>query len=371
MPKGETSTASTIDRRPKVVPSLDNTQKVEQAYQKGRPKRVEKKELTEDEKKALVGEYLQAQKDGDKEKILDIESRIFIDYGQTPKKLVDEVINRQIEKDERQIKKDERATNIQNLREAIRGVTTTRNKKSVDDVLINDTPSSLPQSKTGTSIPPTDIKLAALAARTDATPKPAGLWGKFKSLFTTSRDERASAKFSEMQADTDETPADRRAAIQGEKMMEKAESPSRHDFKTTMKEGDELAETGQLKEEAIKEEVPGPKQEIGRKNMEALNKEMEEISTRLQELRSGVESIKLSWFSHLKINKEGLIVNLPENNENVVLDFLSKQKQNLEAKNKTEEAEVIGEQMHALHEYGELLTRREKLKAESGQDLME
>lgn len=72
-------------------------------------------------------------------------------------------------------------------------------------------------------MPPADITGAKLADRAEHKEEPKGFWGKLKSFVTMSRDERAYQKFGQMSADTDETPADRRAAAQGEAMMKKVE----------------------------------------------------------------------------------------------------------------------------------------------------
>ncbi len=70
---------------------------------------------------------------------------------------------------------------------------------------------------------PTDISGAKLTDKAEHTEQRSGFWNKLKSFVTMSRDERAYQKFGQMSAETNETPADRRAAAKGEAMMKKAE----------------------------------------------------------------------------------------------------------------------------------------------------
>jgi len=354
-------------------------------------------------------------------------------------------------------------------------------------------PIPIPQRNVDVTIPPADAQLAAMATRVDSTPKPTGLWGKFKSLFTTTHDERVSAKFSQMRADSDKTPADFRAEAQGEAMMKKqdkkwfkeemrkaeeeiederilakegpkwseeakrmmekpAESPEmeaariqssaysvrktaeenaqiEHDsvkvdakitdpkvlekirkraekgkadadklvagyekehnkkagkvdeFKVEMraagqalKDQEALEEGQRLFGDAADEIQPGPYAEKGRVNMEKFSESMQKITDRIDDLLPIVKSIKLGWFTHLKVKEDkedektyGLITNLPEGNENIVLDYLVKEKEKLGAKGKIEEANKLAGQMEAFEEYTQQLTDREKLRAKAEQ----
>jgi len=270
---------------------------------------------------------------------------------------------------------------------------------------VNDTPPPLPGKKIDTSIPPVDISAAKLAAQVDSKPAPTGLWGKFKSLFTTSRDERASAKFSTMQADSGETSADRRAAKQGEKMMkaaeqpqkinkfeawseldatptadeikfehseakterrgqqmmEKAEALSNREFKQSMKMGKHQAEVDKFEEEMASGPLPGKHENA---NLDKLNRVDDEINS----LRGTIESIKFGgWFgsfkTSLKTNRDGHITNLPGGNEDMVIDDLARQKEKLGSKGKIEAANQIVEQMETLTKYTNLLVERDKLMA--------
>lgn len=207
MPKGETG----LNFKPYVSSAEDESRKVKKAHEDGL-KAGHKKE-------DIFGELGTTHYAG---KVAEMNWRL----GQVRKK-----------HQENKAEEDKRIRNekmTEKVRKAIKEMRTPQAKKEeiIDGVLINDTPPPLPRTQADTRISPADTKLAALAARTDATPKPTSMWGKFKSFFTTNRDERASAKFSTMQADSGETSADRRVARQGEAMMAKQD---RELFKTEMK----------------------------------------------------------------------------------------------------------------------------------------
>lgn len=219
-------------------------------------------------------------------------------------------------------------------------------------------------------IQPADMELARFSAEADSTPEPKSFWGKFKSWLS---GESAYRKYGEMQADSGKTADDLRAEDKGEAMMyrqDKAEvkAKEKRDFNLSMKDGSAQAKSDYFNEKAIETEISGPFAEKGHANMEKYNDEIEKMSDRLSELQPIVGEIRLGFFTKLKIDKKsGFITNLPENNENIVFDFLIKQKEKMGAKGKIAEANKIVEQMEALEEYIDLLAKREKLKAEAGQ----
>lgn len=152
-----------------------------------------------------------------------------------------------------------------------------------------------------------------------------------------------------------------------EKLAVKADAMGRQEYKKTMRADKLRSQAEQLEEEAESETRPGPYIERGKANMEKLKQRQVEIYEKLKGLRSMVESIKLGWFAHLKIDNAGYITNLPEGNENIVFEYLTKEKERLGAKGKIDKANEIVEQMEALEEYTNKLAEREKLKAETGQ----
>ena len=82
--------------------------------------------------------------------------------------------------------------------------------------------------ETPSTLPIISREVAILDAQSEITPPPHTFWGRIadrtRQIFDPNlRDIRANQKFAAMSAETDETPADRKAAAQGEAMMKKAE----------------------------------------------------------------------------------------------------------------------------------------------------
>ena len=140
------------------------------------------------------------------------------------------------------------------------------------------------------------------------------------------------------------------------------------EFKKNMRAGELRARAEQLEAEVESEARPGPNAEKGQIKLEKFKQKRVEIYEKLKGLRSIVESIKLGWFAHLKIDSAGYITNLPEGNENIVFEYLAKEKDRLGAKGKIDKANEIVEQMEALDEYTKLLVERDKLLTDAGQD---
>ncbi len=188
MPKGETPA---INQRPEIAPGQDNTEKIESAYNKGA-------------KPDAKGDRLDFSEFGTTHyagKVLEMKARL-----------------ERIQKKNR----DERMT--EKVRRAIKEM----NDAPIEGVLINDTPPPLPRTQTDTQIPPADTKLAALAARTDATQKPAGMWGKFKSWLSGESDYKKFGKMAEGPVQTPVAPelepiGTAKERAQGEAMMTKQE----------------------------------------------------------------------------------------------------------------------------------------------------
>jgi len=245
MTKGE---IPILNHQPETAPELDNTEKIERAIIKGQkeeksPKQIlDKIKSTERAEMMRLIHLIQTKNDLSKKftdprpeaksKKMDLmkesarlQKEFSTQYGFTFSE-----VNQVIKEQERlRQQKNEEARQVRVKREEERGKIV-----KIRDVI----QTTEPRSEIGI-IPPADTKLAALAARADATPKSTGLWGKFKSWLGTSRDERASAKFSQMQADSDKTPADFRAEAQGEAMMEKQDKKW---FKGEMKKAQEEIE---------------------------------------------------------------------------------------------------------------------------------
>lgn len=139
------------------------------------------------------------------------------------------------------------------------------------------------------------------------------------------------------------------------------------EFKKALKAGKLRAKAEQLEAEMESEAQPGPYAEKGKAGMEKFKQGRVEIYEKLKGLRPIVESIKLGWFAHLKVDSEGYITNMPEGNENIVLEHLAKEKERLGAKGKIDKANEIVEQMEALEKYTQLLVEKDKLLASSGQ----
>lgn len=201
-------------------------------------------------------------------------------------------------------------------------------------------------------VPPADIRGAQLNAQAEVAPPPHTFWGKMldksKQIFNPElRDIRANQKFAAMSE---------RGFV------------CKHDFTKAMKAGEMRAKAEQLEEGAESEARPGSYAEKDLDNVKKFKQERVKIYEKLKSLREVVESIKIGWFTHLKIDSAGYIINLPEGNENVVFDHLIKEKERLGAKGKIAEANTIVEQMGALDEYTKLLVEREKLLASAGQD---
>ncbi|MFH1946535.1 MAG: hypothetical protein ABIJ23_00025 [Candidatus Magasanikbacteria bacterium] len=99
----------------------------------------------------------------------------------------------------------------------------------------------------------------------------------------------------------------------------------------------------------------------GNKNMDAMRNSLEKINSQMAELQPLITSTKIGWFGKLKIDKGGYITNLPQNDEQVVIEQLIKQKEKLGAKGRVEEANKIVDQIEALEKYPDLLLQRDKL----------
>ena len=140
-----------------------------------------------------------------------------------------------------------------------------------------------------------------------------------------------------------------------------------------MSTGEFRAKTEQLEAKTESEARPGPKGGKGRINMEKFSKSFKQKVERIEQLLPIIESIKLGWFTHLKVKKRkeeddyGSIINMLEGNENIVLEHLAKEKEKLGAKGDTVGANVIVEQMEALEKYTQLLVERDRLLASAGQ----
>lgn len=154
--------------------------------------------------------------------------------------------------------------------------------------------------------------------------------------------------------------------VEKQELKENAVSPQ--EFSKLMKAGKFRAKAEKLEEEAEAETRPGPYAKKGKENMERLTQTLERINDRLTELQPIVESTKLGIFAYLKINNKGYITNLPEGNEDIVLEYLAKEKERLGTKGKIEKANKIVEQMEALPAYTQLLAERDKVLASAGQD---
>lgn len=140
------------------------------------------------------------------------------------------------------------------------------------------------------------------------------------------------------------------------------------EFKKALKAGKLRAKAEQLETEMESEAQPGPNAEKSKTSMEKFKQGRVDIYEKLKDLRPIVESIKLGWFAHLKVDSEGYIINMPEGNENIVLEHLAKEKERLGAKGKIDKANEIVEQMEALEKYTPLLVERDKLLTSAGQD---
>ena len=141
-------------------------------------------------------------------------------------------------------------------------------------------------------------------------------------------------------------------------LNEENNTPTKKELSQTLSEGQQLADDAEMDFASTytTEDNDQSSPEFN-KNMERIGK----INTKLEELKPFVESIKIGLFKKLKINEEGYIKNLPENNENIVLERLAQQKEKLGKKGKIAEANQKVEQINALEEYTNLLVERDKL----------
>jgi hypothetical protein len=155
-------------------------------------------------------------------------------------------------------------------------------------------------------------------------------------------------------------------AKKGEAMDSKIDKMELENEEETIPSAKDLVDSAKKMEKEAKRKSTLMRMEAGNaiqgeKNMDAMRTSLEKINSQMAELQPLITSTKIGWFSNLKINSEGYITNLPQNNEQVVIEQLIKQKEKLGAKGKVEEANKIVDQIEALEKYPDLLLQRDKL----------